>query len=221
MSMSESSTIVTEGLFAYIAGHTIPEDDFLRALKQGASEAGFAPIWIAHEQGSFIHILLRLMKAREVVEIGTLAGYSAIWIARALPGDGMVRTIEVSGKAADFAERWVARSDVAAKIKIYRGAAKDILPKIKSGSADAVFIDADKANYLLYLDHALRLARPGGLILADNAFAFGRLLQQGTSEKEVEAMRAFNERMTHEPAMRSVIVPLGDGLWIAVKVSTE
>ncbi len=215
--MSASSAVTVEEL-RYIAEHTTPEDDLLRSLKGEATEIGLPPIWIAPEQASFIQILLRLARAKEIVEVGTLAGYSAIWMARALPADGHVRTIEVSAKHADFAERWARRSEVADKIRIYRGAGADILPKFKSDSTDAFFIDADKPGYPLYLRHALRLVRTGGLILADNAFAFGELLDKGSREQEVEAMRAFNEIIAREKALQSIIIPIGDGLWVAVKL---
>ncbi len=215
--MAPSTEVTTEQL-AYLAGHTRCEDEFLRSLKAAAIEAGLPPIWIAPEQGSFIQILLRLAGAKEVIEVGTLAGYSAIWMARALPANGLVRTIEVSGKHADFAGRWVSRSDVAGKIRIYRGAGKDILPKFKPGSVDAFFIDADKPSYPMYLNYALQLVRTGGLILADNAFAFGELFDRSSREREVEAMRAFNEIMAQERTLQSIIIPIGDGLWVAVKL---
>lgn len=216
--MSEQTAAITNELLHYMAAHTIQEDEWLRALKREAAAAGLPPIWIAPEQGSLMQILLRLGRAREVVEVGTLAGYSAIWMARALPDAGRVHTIEVSDRHADFAERWIAESDVAGKIKVYRGAGKAILPKFKSASMDAFFIDADKPSYPLYLQHALRLVRPGGLIMADNAFAFGELLEAGTGNREAEALRAFNQLITQEASLQSIIVPLGDGLWVSARL---
>jgi caffeoyl-CoA O-methyltransferase len=201
----------------YVARFTMPEDDFLRALKREALEAGLPAISIAPEQGSFMQILLRLIGAREVVEVGTLAGYSAVWMARALPGDGRLRTIEISGKHADFAEEWIGRSDVAGRIRLFRGAGSDILPKFKAGSADAFLIDADKAGYPRYLDQALRIVRAGGLIMADNAFAFGHVLEKGSTDPNVESMRRFNEIMAAQTGLQSIIVPIGDGLWVSVK----
>jgi predicted O-methyltransferase YrrM len=209
---------VPERLLRYLAAHTIQEDGFLRELKSEALKEGLPPIWIAPEQGSLMQILLKLAGAREVVEVGTLAGYSAIWMARALPEGGRVRTIEISGRHADFAERWIARSDVAGRIRLYRGAGKDILPKFKTGSADAAFLDADKTNYRHYLQEVLRIVRPGGLIMVDNAFAFGQLLKENPARTDVDAVRAFNEIMAKESALQSLIVPIGDGLWVGVKV---
>ena len=215
--MSEVSTLITEEHFRYVAEHTRREDDFLRELRAQAQAAGMPAICIAPEQGSFMQILLRLCHAREVIEVGTLAGYSAIWMARALPPDGRIRTIEVSRKHADFAEEWIAKSDVAARIRILRGSGKDILPKLARDSADAAFLDADKRNCAAYLKECLRIVRHGGLIMVDNAFAFGELFDQSSQDDNVVAMRAFNEAMPGETALQGVIVPIGDGLWVAVK----
>jgi caffeoyl-CoA O-methyltransferase len=215
--MSEQSSLVTGEHFRYVASHTTPEGDFLRSLKREADAAGIPAISISPEQGAFMQILLALCQAREVVEVGTLAGYSAIMMARALPVGGRVRTIEINAEHADFAEAWIARSDVPDRIKVHRGAGKDILPQFAANSADAAFLDADKESYPLYLRECLRIVRRGGLIMVDNAFAFGQLFDGHPTDREVSAVRAFNEQMAQETALQSVIVPLGDGCWVGVK----
>jgi caffeoyl-CoA O-methyltransferase len=215
--MSELSTEITREHFRYIAGHTTPEDGFLAELKQAAVAAGIPAIWIAPEQASFMQILLRLCEAREVVEVGTLAGYSAIAMARALPPGGRVRTIELEPKHAEFAERWAAKSDVAGKVEVHRGAGMEVLPSFAADSADAAFLDADKGSYMSYLTECLRIVRPGGLIMVDNAFAFGELFTDSPRDREVAAVRAFNDHMATVGALQSIIVPIGDGLWVGVK----
>jgi caffeoyl-CoA O-methyltransferase len=215
--MSEQSTLVTDAHFQYIARHTAGEDAFLRDLKKAASAAGIPSIWIAPEQASLMQILLRIGAAREVVEIGTLAGYSAIAMARALPAEGHVRTIELEKKHADFAEQWVAKSDVAGKVQVFRGSGMDVLPGFAANSADAAFLDADKASYPKYLAECLRIVRRGGLIMVDNAFAFGELFADSPSDREVTAVREFNEHMAKVRDVQSVIVPIGDGLWVGVR----
>lgn len=215
--MSESPTLVTAEHFRYVAARTVPEDAFLGELKQAARAAGIPPIWIAPEQASFMQILLKLHRARAVVEVGTLAGYSAIAMARALPADGRVQTIEIDAKHADFAEQWVARSDVAGKVVVLRGAGQAVLPSLPAGSADAVFLDADKADYKMYLGECLRILRPHGLVMVDNAFAFGQLLHPQPTDRDVAAVRDFNDHMAAAGALHSIIVPLGDGLWVGVK----
>jgi predicted O-methyltransferase YrrM len=215
--MSDTSTLVGPELFRYVAEHASGEDDFLRELKKAAAEAGIPAIWIAPEQASLVQVLLRLAGARRVVEVGTLAGYSAIAMARALPEDGRVRTIELAEAHAAFAEKWIAKSDVAAKIEVHRGPGSDVLRRFEDGSADAAFIDADKPSYPLYLRECTRLLRRGGLLMVDNAFAFGKLLDPAARDADVEAMRAFNDLLAKDAAFQSVIVPIGDGMWVAAR----
>ena len=215
--MSEQSTLVTAAHFAYIAERTKKEDELLRALRAAAAEEGIPAIQISPEQASFIQILLRLAGAREIVEVGTLAGYSAIAMARALPDGGRIRTIEVSQKHAEFARAWVARSDVADRIEVLQGRGLDLLPKFAADSADAIFLDADKKSYPAYLEEGLRIVKSGGLVMADNAFAFGQLFDEHPTDGEAPAMKAFNEVMAAETRVQSVIVPLGDGCWVGVK----
>jgi predicted O-methyltransferase YrrM len=214
--MSAESTRITQQHFDYIRERTIPEDAFLRDLKAAAREAGIPAIWISPEQAALMRILLQATGARDVVEVGTLAGYSAIAMARALPEGGRVRTIELLDAHADFAEEWVARSDVASKVEVLRGDGRAILPTLATHSADACFLDADKSGYVGYLDECLRIVRPGGLFLVDNAFAFGQLFDASPTDREAPAVRAFNEHMASVQALQSVIVPIGDGLWVGV-----
>lgn len=215
--MSDASTLITAEHFRYIAAHTAGEDDFLRDLKRAAAAAGLPSIWIAPEQGSFMQILLRAAGARSVVEVGTLAGYSAIAMARALPPDGRVRTIELDPARVKFAREWVTKSDVAGRVDVLEGAGMDVLPSFADGSADAAFLDADKGNYPRYLSECLRIVRRGGLIMADNAFAFGQLFDEKPTDREVGAIREFNDLVARTPEIHGVIVPIGDGLWVGVR----
>jgi len=215
--MSEISTLVTEEHFQYVAAHTTREDAFLADLKRAATAAGIPSIWVAPEQASFMQVLLRLARVRDVVEVGTLAGYSAIAMARALPTGGRVHTIEINPEYASFAERWVARSDVAGKVEIHRGAGTEVLKTFANDSVDATFLDADKANYPLYLKESLRLVRRGGLVMVDNAFAFGELFDPKATRGDVAAVRTFNDLMAKTTELHSIIVPIGDGLWVGVK----
>lgn len=215
--MSFDPTLVTEAHFRYVRERTTPEDDFLRELREAAQREGIPPISICPEQGAFMQILLRLRGARDVVEVGTLAGYSAIWMARALPPGGRVRTIELDPRHADFAARWAARSDVADRIEVHLGRGIDILRTFADASADAAFLDADKASYGAYLGEALRIVRPHGLVMVDNAFAFGQLFDEHPTDREAPAVKAFNETMARETRLQGVIAPFGDGLWVAVR----
>jgi predicted O-methyltransferase YrrM len=214
--MSATDTLVTRGHFDYVAARTRPEDPFLRDLKEAARAVGIPPIWIGPSQASLMQILLKLIGARRVVEVGTLAGYSAIAMARALPPEGRVDTVELSPKHADFAEAWVRKSDVAGRVVVHRGAGNDVLPRLAAGAYDAAFLDADKSGYPAYLRECRRLVRPGGCIMADNAFAFGELLDPTPTDREVPAVRAFNDHVAAQADLHGCIVPIGDGLWVIV-----
>ncbi|MBI4574694.1 MAG: O-methyltransferase [Planctomycetes bacterium] len=215
--MAADATTPTEALLRYVAAHTVQEDAYLRRMRSAATRAGIPRIHIAAEQASLMQVLLRLAGAREVVEVGTLFGYSALWMARALPRGGRVRTIEVDEAHAAFARRWLARSDAAARVQVLHGAGAEILPGLETDSADAAFLDADKGGYGGYLRECLRIVRPGGLIMADNAFAFGELLDRRSRDPGVKAIRRFNDLVAAHPGLQGVIVPLGDGLWVAVR----
>ena len=208
---------VPRALLDYVGAHAPGDDAFLRELKEAAREAGIPAIWIGPAQACLLQVLLRAAGAREVVEVGTLAGYSAIVMARALPADGRVRTIELDPRHAAFARAQAARSDVAGRVEVLEGAGADVLAGIADESCDALFVDADKAGYPTYLREGLRILRPGGLVLVDNAFAFGRLLDEGCADEDVAAVRAFNDELARTPGLQAVIVPLGDGTWVGVK----
>lgn len=215
--MSHTSTRVDTDHFRYLAERTAGDDAFLVELKAAAVQAGIPAIQVAPEQISLLAILLRLISAEQVVEVGTLAGYSAIGMARALPADGRLLTIEYSPKHAEFAAAWVAKSDVAQVVEVVQGSGQDVLPTLPDDSIDAVFLDADKSGYPAYLQEAMRFVRPGGLIMADNAFAFGQLFDEKPTDPEVGAVKAFNDFIPTIKGLRAVIVPIGDGLWVGVK----
>lgn len=213
--MSKSSTPVDDALFAFLAQQTIPEDTLLRDLRVAAVAAGLPEIQIAPEQAAFLQLLLRATNARTVVEVGTLGGYSAIAMARGLPANGRVITHEIDPAHAAFAQQWIERSDQRGKIEVRVGDAATTLAAHAPGSADAMFLDADKEGYVTYLAHALRILRPGGVLLADNVLAGGDVAA-GTGPTAV-AIRAFLAAVRAAPRLKSVIVPLGDGCLFAVK----
>jgi predicted O-methyltransferase YrrM len=209
--------VITRGHYEYMAARTRGDDEFLVELKKAAEVAGIPRIWISPAQASLMQILLKLHGAKEVVEVGTLAGYSAIAMARALPEGGRVRTIELEDRHADFAEEWAAKSDVAGKVEVLRGAGVDVLKQMADDSADACFLDADKQNYPRYLDECMRIVRVGGLIMADNAFAFGQLLDENATDPGTPHIRKFNDYMAGRQGIHAAMVGIGDGLWVGVR----
>ena len=137
-------------------------------------------------------------------------------MARALPEKGRLRTIEFDSGHAAFAREAIGRSDVADRIELFEGAGMEVLPRFETDSADVAFLDADKGSYARYLEESVRIVRPGGLILVDNAFAFGQLFDDEPTDPEAPAVLAFNEIMARESRVTSVILPIGDGMWMGV-----
>ncbi|MCA8978244.1 MAG: O-methyltransferase [Planctomycetes bacterium] len=215
--MSTTSTPVTAELFEFIRRSTIAQDLLLGDLRQAAREAGLPEIHIAPEQAAFLQITLAAMGAKTVVEIGTLGGYSAIAMARGLPADGRVITHEIEPAHAEFARRWIDRSDQKGKIEVRLGNAHETLPELADGSACAVFLDADKEGYPAYFEQAMRLLRPGGALFADNVLADGTIAAAGEDSPKLRGLRAFLDRAAAEPGLRGIIVPVGDGCYFGVR----
>lgn len=215
--MSNDSSVVTAAHFGYLAERTRSEDTFLDDLKAAARADGIPPIWVAPEQASFLQVLVKLTAAKNIVEVGTLAGSTAIHMARAAGEGGKVRTIELSEKHAQFAREWVAKSDVPDRVEVLTGTGDEHLAAMEDGTVDILLLDADKSGYPGYLKHGMRILRTGGMLLADNAFAFGQLLDETPTDGEVGAVRAFNDLVPTVDNLHAVIVPIGDGMWCGVK----
>ena len=174
---------------------------------------GIPAIQVGPSEGKLLALLLRLAGANKVVEVGTLVGYSAIHMARALPAGGHVWSVEFEPKHAEVARGNIARAGLAERVTVHVGAARDVLPTLVGhGPFDAVFIDADKINYDHYGAWALANLRPGGLVLGDNAYLFGRLLDDTDRGR---AMRNFHERIA--AACDSTCIPTPDGLVLGIK----
>ena len=207
-------------LSEYIVGLFAPEDELLAALREEADRTGIPPASIAPDAGRFLQVLLRSVAATRVLEVGTLGGYSAIWMARALPPDGVLITIERDARYADFAERHVARAGLAGIVSVRRGRAVEVLPALDGQVFDVVFLDADRGPLPTYLEWSLRLVRPGGLIVAHNALLAGRVAgaASSTDDEELRAAREFNARIASDPRVTSILVPAYDGLVVAAVV---
>ena len=178
-----------------------------------ATPAFMPAIQVGPSEGRLLFLLMKLAGAKKVVEVGTLAGYSAIQMARALPDGGHLWSIEYEAKHAEVARDNVAAAGVAAKVTIEVGAGRDVLPTLEThGPFDAVFIDADKGNYDHYGRWAVAHLKTGGIVLGDNAYLFGRLVEDSA---EGRAMRGFHELVA--AACDSVCIPTPDGLVLGIK----
>jgi predicted O-methyltransferase YrrM len=207
---------VHDGTSDYLAALFAPEDSTLLTLREEADRSGLPPISISPDEGRLLQVLLRAIGARRVLEVGTLGGYSAIWIARALPPDGALLTFEIDPNYAEFARRHIARAGVADRVEVRVGRALDLLPALDGERFDAIFLDADKEPLPTYFDWSLRLLRPGGLIIADNALWGGRVLDGRVDDEATRAVREFNRRLATDPRVTGIVVPTHDGVGIGV-----
>lgn len=216
--MSEEATPVTPAHIAYVRSHTESEGAFLASLRAAARDSGIPSISVAPEQGSFLRTLVRLSRAKRIVEVGTLSGYSALWMAGGLPRDGSLLTIEKHPRHAAFAREWAGRSPWSKQVEVIEGGGSEVLASLPSSSVDGMFLDADKGGYLSYVNEAYRLLKPGGWIAVDNAFAFGELFAEVPRDRETAAVRAFNDAFAVDRRFSGVIVPMGDGFWLATRI---
>ena len=183
---------------AYLGGLLLPPDPVLDAALADSDAAGLPAISVAPNQGKMLHLLVRATGARRVLEIGTLGGYSTIWLARGLPSDGRLVTLEYEPRHAAAAQANIARAGLAGRVEVRVGSAHDTLPGLAGENGapfDLVFIDADKQSYAEYFDWALRLTRPGGLIIADNVIRQGEVADPETGDERVRGVRRFFERV--------------------------
>ncbi len=201
----------------YVADLFAGEDEILTDLRRSIAESGLPEIYIDPTEGRTLQFLLRAVGARRVLELGTLGGYSAIWMGRALPGDGRLVTIEREPDRAGVARRYIARAGLADRVEVRVGEASDVLEDLSDEDPfDAVFIDADKERYPTYLEWCGENVRSGGLIIADNAFLHGRVIDADSPDADVRAMREFNRRIAESSRFVSIILPVRDGVAVAV-----
>jgi caffeoyl-CoA O-methyltransferase len=203
----------TADVLAFVNQLHAPHDEALLLAFEAPERHAMPAIQIGPSEGKALTLLLRIASARRVVEIGTLAGYSAIRMGRALPEDGELYTVESDERHAAVARANILAAGLSDRIRVLEGAALDVLPLlVRFGPFDAVFIDADKGSYDKYGRWAAAHVRPGGLLLADNAFFFGRLLEDSA---EAAAMRRFHEES--RIAFDTVCVPTPDGLLLGIR----
>lgn len=204
----------------YLTDMLVPADEALDAALADSEAAGLPPIAVAPNQGKLLHVLALACQARTILEIGTLGGYSTIWLARALPPGGRLISLEAEPKHAELARTNLERAGVADVVEIRVGAALATLPSL-AGPFDFVFIDADKEHNAEYFSWAVRLGRPGTLIVVDNVVRGGAIVDAGHHDPRVRGTRRFHEVLAAEPkVVATAIQTVGskgyDGLAIAL-----
>jgi len=211
----------------YFADLLVPPDAALEAALQASVAAGLPPINVSPNQGKLLQLLARIQNVRTILEIGTLGGYSTIWLARALPPGGRLVTLEADPKHAEVARANLARAGLAGVVELRLGHALDTLPQLVKegrGPFDLIFIDADKPGYADYLAWALKLSRVGSLIIADNVVRRGAVVDAVSADAMVQGVRRFNAMLAAEPrvsatAIQTVSSKGYDGFAIAIVIA--
>ena len=204
----------------YILNLFVKQDEALTFTWEDTHQKGLPAISVKPDEGRFLQLLVRICGAAKAVEIGTLGGYSGIWIARGLPPGGKLVTLEKEPYHAEIAREHFKRAGVENQVEIRVGDAHKLLGEISGeGPVDFVFIDAEKPGYETYFEWAIEHVRMGGVIAAHNAFRSGSVLDEDATDESTQAIKAFNRRIAAEPRVMSTIYPAGDGTLIAVKVA--
>ncbi len=207
-----------ERLQRYVTELFAVEDPVLSTIRERHAEAGLPPIHISADEGKLLLLLIRALEATSVLELGSLGGYSGVWIARALPPHGRLTTIEKDPRHAAIARQAFNEAGLSPRVRLIEGAALDVLPTLAPGF-DAIFVDADKEPLAQYYDWSMRLLRRGGLLLCDNAFFHGAAVDAADVTPAAQGVRAFNRLAADDPRLVATVVPVRDGLLIGLKVA--
>ena len=219
--MTNRSLNLDDALYQYLLDVSLRESPLLKRLREETAQLPTARWQIAPEQGQFMALLVQISGARKILEIGTFTGYSALCMAQAMPADGRLICCDLPGEYNAIAERYWHEAGVAERIDLRLAPALETLSALERGgqseSFDLIFIDADKANYRVYLEHALVLVRQGGLIMFDNVLWSGRVLEQSPESADTRAIQALNRGLLRDSRIDLSLLPLGDGLTLCRK----
>ena len=219
--MSKQTTGLEQHLADYIQSISLREPDILKQLREETAKLSMAQMQISTEQGQFMALLAQLMGAKKTLEIGVFTGYSALAVALALPDDGKVIACDISEEYTAIAKDFWERAGVSEKIDLRIAPALETLDQLisedETGSFDLAFIDADKRNYENYYERALRLLRPGGLILIDNVLWSGKVVDPTITDKQTQAIREFNQKLHQDSRISLSLIAIADGLTLVLK----
>lgn len=220
--MSRTHTLITDEMADYIRQISLREPAVLRDQRESTDDHPKATMQTAPEQGQFLHLMARLVKAKKTLEVGVFLGYSSTCVAMAMPADGKIIACDVSEEFTARARQTWREAGVEDKIDLRIAPAIETLDALiaggESGTFDLAFIDADKSNYINYYERALMLVRPGGLIVIDNVLWHGAVIDAAAHDADTEAIRAFNLQLHGDARISLSLVPLGDGLTLACKL---
>ena len=219
--MARNFITMDENINAYMREVSVREPDVLRRLREETAKMDHAIMQISPVQGQFMALLVELLGARKALEVGTFTGYSALCVALALPADGMLVACDVSEDWTRVGRRYWKEAGVAGKIDLRIAPGLETLEILIAGGEaetfDIAFIDADKENYAAYYERALKLVRPGGLVLIDNVLWDGKVADPEEQKAETKAIRALNSKLHADERITLSMIPIGDGLTLARK----
>ena len=219
--MSSRTIYLTDALYEYLLGASLREPDVLRRLREETRSMPEADCQISPEQGQFMGLLLRVMGAKRVLEVGTFTGYSSTAMALALPEDGTVVTCDRSEQWTAIARRYWRKAGVEGRIELLLGEAEETLQRLRKergrDSFDFAFIDADKTKDGVYFEHSMELVRMGGIIAIDNTLWSGRVADKTRRDADTRAIRAFNAERLKDQRIDLSLVPIADGLTLCRK----
>jgi predicted O-methyltransferase YrrM len=219
--MANKTLDLDEDLYAYLHRVSLREPAVLRQLREATEQEEHAAMRSAPEQGQFMAMLLGLIGASRIIEVGTFTGYGTLWMAQAIPEDGEIITCDVSERWTFVARRFWEEAGVVDKIRLELGPAIETLDTLlatgEGDTFDFAFIDADKVNYDDYFERCLKLVRPGGVIAVDNVLWGGSVIDKDNHEESTEAIRAFNLKRADDARIELSMLPIADGLTLAVK----
>jgi predicted O-methyltransferase YrrM len=202
-----------DGTASYLEGFTETEDEPLRAARARSEEGDIPAVSLA--TGALLRWFARLLGARHVVEVGSGGGYSGLWLMGGMDPRGSLTTIELDRDHLSLAQRAYSEGGVSDRVRAILGAGLAVLPKLADATYDIVFLDAVKAEYPDYLEHATRMLRPGGLLLADNVLWSGKVADASQTDEDTEGLRTFNAAVRDDPRLSQTVFTVGDGLLAA------
>ncbi len=220
--MTIKSLGLDENLYQYLLSISLREPEILTQLRKETAEHPMATMQISPEQGQFLALLIQLLGAKKTLEIGVFTGYSSLVVALALPPEGKVIALDISEEFTEIARRYWQKAKIEHKINLYIAPALDTLDQLiaegQSASFDFAFIDADKSNYDIYYEKCLTLIRQGGLIAIDNVLWNGQVIDQQVQDTRTQAIRLFNQKLSQDNRIFLSVLPIADGLTLALKL---
>lgn len=220
--MTRKTLTINDQIYDYLLSVSLKETDVQQELREETAKLKQAMMQISPDQGQFMALLVKLMNAKKIIEIGVYTGYSSLCMALAMPDDGRIVACDINKEYTDIARRYWQKAGVAEKIELMLAPAIETLNMLlNNGEQDAydfVFIDADKPEYPDYYERALQLIRPGGLIVIDNMLWYGKPADPSEKDKDTQAIREFNQQLFNDKRVQISMLTIADGVTLAMKV---